>query len=358
MALSLADHRRNRSAARRNLVRVISALDDTAKEDFESMDLDALKRQADTLETADEAFSSSHDEMFELDEAMDETSYEAESRTHQAMVSKARVAIRRLREKRAAWALMSELEEAMCILELKTDEDPRPSVMGSLEGVRRLSDNFVKTSTDPFFSKDELFKEFRRSINERMNVVDRRWKLPNPLPAAPEEDKVKPAGPVSQGLKVELPTFDGAMINWRDFWGLFSAVMNKNTQLEDHERRVLLVKSMGTPEAVAQAKAAVAYTSSYKDATKRLRQHYERNRTLHRYHLKEVSQTDLIRNERPDLERLLDRLEKHSRGIKQACAYTADQMLTVFGERVMSPVLLNEWMKSSDEYDDAPPPFM
>ena len=49
--------------------------------------------------------------------------------------------------------------------------------------------------------------------------------------------------------------------------------------LTDTEKCCHLINSMSTPEAKEQAKSAVAYTTSYAEATDRLKAIYERNRS-------------------------------------------------------------------------------
>lgn len=87
----------------------------------------------------------------------------------------------------------------------------------------------------------------------------------------------KEVRPLTQGLKVELPTFNGSIL----VWGLLSSVVEKNVQLNDHEKICLLIKSMGTAGAKSKAESAVAATATYEAAVTRLREHYELNKELH-----------------------------------------------------------------------------
>ena len=41
---------------------------------------------------------------------------------------------------------------------------------------------------------------------------------------------------ISSNLKLALPTFDGDVLNWREFWSLFSDVLFKDRGLTDTEK--------------------------------------------------------------------------------------------------------------------------
>lgn len=111
---------------------------------------------------------------------------------------------------------------------------------------------------------------------------------------------------------------------------------------------------MDNREAKSKAEAAVAYTTTYEEAVSRLKETYKVNRDLHSHHMAELYQTDHIRDERRDLERILDRLERSIRGLKLANGYTADQMLTTHIEGLLSSTLRTQWKKSSFDQSDTP----
>ena len=119
-------------------------------------------------------------------------------------------------------------------------------------------------------------------------------------------------------LHLDLPTFDGNIMKWLDFWSLFSAILDKERGLTDSERCCHLINAMSTAEAKEPAKSAVAYTSNYMEATERLRGIYERNRVVSGSHFKALFATDTYDNSRKNLQRMKDKVEKHIRGLKQA----------------------------------------
>ena len=107
-------------------------------------------------------------------------------------------------------------------------------------------------------------------------------------------------------------------MKWRDFWSLFSAVLDKERGLTDSERCCHLINAMSTPEAKEQAKSAVAYTSNYKEATDRLRGIYKRNRVVSSNHFKALFTMDTYDNSHKDLQRMKDKVENCIRGMNQS----------------------------------------
>ncbi len=54
---------------------------------------------------------------------------------------------------------------------------------------------------------------------------------------------------VHSRLKLDLPTFSGELLDWREFWHLFSACLSRETSLTDYERISCLENAMESAEA-------------------------------------------------------------------------------------------------------------
>ena len=72
---------------------------------------------------------------------------------------------------------------------------------------------------------------------------------------------------------MKLPSFDGDMVNWRKFWGLFSSKLEHEPGLLDVDRCCLLVNAMDNPEARIKAQDAVDCTENFDEAVKMLQGH-------------------------------------------------------------------------------------
>ena len=238
---------------------------------------------------------------------------------------------------------------ALASLTQSAEQDAISKLRQDLANITKVAD-----STNNQDLKDAL-KELRSNLteignrnNEQLKMEDNSRHQPSGSDAKPEMVTVKST------LRLDLPTFDGNIIKWRDFWSLFSAILDKERGLTDSERCCHLINAMSTAEAKEQAKSAVAYTSNYMEATERLRGIYERNRVVSGNHFKALFATDTYDNSRKDLQRMKDKIEKHIRGLKQAEGYSADQMVVMHQEQCMSSKLVTAWRHHTYKETNSP----
>lgn len=93
----------------------------------------------------------------------------------------------------------------------------------------------------------------------------------HPTPATPTIICTVASGTGVNALKLDLPTFNGQIEKWNQFWKLISALFTQHPELTDEAKQAHLVKQMGTKECRDKAEAAFAFTPTYDDAVKRLR---------------------------------------------------------------------------------------
>ena len=69
-------------------------------------------------------------------------------------------------------------------------------------------------------------------------------------------------------LKLNLPTVSGNILQWWDFWRLFTYIIDKETALSDSEKICHLVSSMKGTEVQELAQWIAARSGSYDDVVK------------------------------------------------------------------------------------------
>lgn len=354
MEYTAADHRKIRGNAKGQVTRTGKQIDLLLGIDISQLDMIALEKHSDSLERADDAFHLHHGSLSAEEELADAERYQLETQEHQAAVSRARLNVSSLRSKHETTEVLLELESALSALEVRSKEGPSPGLLEAMGEVRRLDQQFRRSSARLVISTDPSFQKARDELPARLHAVEKLCSPAIPSPPETPSPEVRTTQFIPHSLKVELPTFDGTLLKWRDFWHLFSSLLNKQKHLDDHEKCCLLLKAMGSPEAKDRAEAAIAYTSSYAEATAKLRKNYEQNRVLHAHHVAEMIQTDYFKDEHRDLERLLDRIERNTRGLTLANGCTFEQVLSTYYERQMSPGLNTLWMRSTSELTDPP----
>ena len=81
---------------------------------------------------------------------------------------------------------------------------------------------------------------------------------------------------------------------------------------------------------------------------------YERHRLVFSHHYKAIFASDLINCTRKDLQRAMDKIERHCLEMRQANGYTADQIVVIHFEQCMSSKLVTAWRQFT--YDQTDPP--
>ena len=121
--------------------------------------------------------------------------------------------------------------------------------------------------------------------------------------------------PTLSSLRLKLPSYDGDILHWHDFFALFSALIGKEVSLTDHERCCHLLNSMTTPEDNSIVERAISITHSYEEAVECVQRSFERNRLIFGHHVKAIHSPYIFGDYRKDLLRMQGRLEQHVRGM-------------------------------------------
>ena len=82
-----------------------------------------------------------------------------------------------------------------------------------------------------------------------------------------------------------MHNYNGKMINWRNFWSLFSSKLEHKPGLLDVDKSSLLVTSMEDADTKERAQNVVGCSNSFLEAVQLLKSHYDNNRLLHRHYL-------------------------------------------------------------------------
>ena len=120
------------------------------------------------------------------------------------------------------------------------------------------------------------------------------------------------------------------------------------------DKACLLVEAMLEPADRQRAENALAHSTSYKDAVKVLKAHYEDHRLLFRLHYDEFYQQDTIKDTMEDLLRVENHARACIRGMEAANSFTAPQLLTAHLEKQLAPGLLRQWRQFTHEQSDLP----
>ena len=135
--------------------------------------------------------------------------------------------------------------------------------------------------------------------------------------------------PTTSGVnlpRIEVPTFDGNILNWRLFWEQFDSAIHSKHTLTDSDKLTYLRDALKGGPAKSVIGGRLTQTSaSYEEAIKCLQIRYDRPRVLHQAHVRKIEEADSLKNgDDQELRRLHDHLQQHIRASRVSGNYDLD----------------------------------
>jgi hypothetical protein len=88
--------------------------------------------------------------------------------------------------------------------------------------------------------------------------------------------------------KLDVPVFDGDILNWRQFWEQFSVSVHDRTSLSDAEKLVNLQHAIKSGEAKGAIEGLSRSGDNYREAIDCLRSRYDRPCLIHGAHVQKI----------------------------------------------------------------------
>ena len=98
--------------------------------------------------------------------------------------------------------------------------------------------------------------------------------------------------------KLEVPTFDGNVLNWTTFWEQFSISGHNRPNISDPEKLVYLQQALKDGSAKHAIEGLSRSGDHYKEAVDCLQQRYDRPRLIHRTHVQMILETPSLKVEK------------------------------------------------------------
>ena len=134
------------------------------------------------------------------------------------------------------------------------------------------------------------------------------------------QPKASPAAADSKGIKLpklEVPTFDGDILNWRTFWEQFCVSVHDRPSLSDSEKLVYLRSALKGGPAKQEIEGLSRLAEFNAEAVECLQTCYDRPRLIHQTHVKVILEAPPLRDGNgKELRRLHDVVQQHLRALK------------------------------------------
>ena len=155
--------------------------------------------------------------------------------------------------------------------------------------------------------------------------------------------------------KLDVPVFDGDILNWRQFWEQFSVSVHDRTSLSDVEKLVYLQHAIKSGEAKGAIEGLSRSGDNYREAIDCLRSRYDRPRLIHRAHVQKIMCAPALKDGNgKELRRLHDVIQQHMRALKAMKHEPSSSFLTSVIELKLDVDTMFEWQKHSQANIDVP----
>ena len=155
--------------------------------------------------------------------------------------------------------------------------------------------------------------------------------------------------------KLEVPTFDGSILNWRRFWEQFSVSVHGQSNLSDSEKLVYLQHALKEGSAKVVIEGLSQSGDNYKEAVECLQARYDRPRLIHQTHVKMIIDAPPLKDGTgKELRKLHDVVQQHLRALKAMGYEPSSPFVTAVLELKLDTTTMFEWQKHSQDQSDVP----
>ena len=152
--------------------------------------------------------------------------------------------------------------------------------------------------------------------------------------------------------KLEVPTFDGDILNWKAFWEQFSISVHNRPNLSDSEKLVYLQHALKAGSAKHTIEGLSRTGDCYTEAVECLQARYNRPRLIHQTHVRMILHASPLNDSGGrELRRLHDTVLQHLRALKAMDYEPSGPFITSALELKLdtNTMFEIEWQKHSQE---------
>ena len=155
--------------------------------------------------------------------------------------------------------------------------------------------------------------------------------------------------------KLEVPTFDGDVLHWKQFWEQFSISVHDRSNLSNAEKLVYLQQAVKNGSAKNTIEGLSRSGDHYPEAVECLMSRFNRPRLIHRAHVRVIMDAPSLKDgSGRELRRLHDTIQQHLRALKSLKCEPSGSFLTSVIELKLDVDTLFEWQKHSQAKTEIP----
>ena len=155
--------------------------------------------------------------------------------------------------------------------------------------------------------------------------------------------------------KLELPTFHGDILQWKNFWEQFCISVHDRTNIPKEEKLMYLQNAVKDKTAKSLIAGLTKSSDHYDEAIKCLQERYDRPRQIHQTHVRRIVEAPALKDGTgKEIRALHDLVVQHLRALKSLGHEPSQAFMTSLLEMKLDPTTMFEWQRHSQEHRDVP----
>lgn len=150
--------------------------------------------------------------------------------------------------------------------------------------------------------------------------------------------------------KLDVPTFDGDILNWSTFWEQFCIAVHDRRHLSEAEKLAYLRHALKDGTAKSTVEGLSCSGDQYSEAVECLKARYDRPKLIHQAHVRKIVDIpNLKEGSGKELRRLHDTAQQHIRALKALGNEPDGPFITSLLQLKLDPTTLFEWQKCDQD---------
>ena len=155
--------------------------------------------------------------------------------------------------------------------------------------------------------------------------------------------------------KLDVPTFDGSILNWKIFWEQFRVAVHDRSNLTDSEKLANLRHALKAGSAKTVIEGLSRSGEHYDEAITCLKSRYDRPRLIHQAHVRKILEIPNLKDgSGRELRRLHDTALQHLRALKSMGHDPSGPFITSMLELKLDVNTMFEWQRHSQSSAEVP----
>ena len=163
------------------------------------------------------------------------------------------------------------------------------------------------------------------------------------------------AATVTKLPKLELPTFHGDILRWKNFWEQFCVSVHDRPSIPKEEKLMYLQNAIKDKTAKNLIAGLTKSSDHYDEAVKCLQERYDRPRQIHQTHVRRIVEAPPLKDgSGKEIRALHDLVVQHLRALKSLGHEPSQAFITSLLEMKLDSTTMFEWQRHSQEHTDVP----